>query len=107
MYFKIISIFKWFYFKNKLRNLVDGKLKKIIMNCTNTLENGVFSCIGDLSNNDLGKYILEYNDLCGYTKEIGNIDILAINSQRLISIVPSFINKDSQIDVLITLTYNK
>ena len=77
------------------------------MNCTNTLENGVFSCIGDLSSSDLGKYILEYNDLCGYTKEIGNIDILAINSQRLISIVPSFINKDSQIDVLITLTYNK
>ena len=90
-----------------LRNLNDGSLKEIKIECNPanfiTLE---YTCTGDLSKVSEGNYIFEYEDYCGKSNQIKDIKILDLSTQRLISMSPSFINKDKSSNTLITLSYN-
>ena len=87
LYYKIIKNIQFY-----IKDFKDGGSKNLTVNCPNQNIDNIFTCKGDLSPYPLGKYILEYNDLCGSNKTVDDFYIRNKNYQRIISISPKYIN---------------
>ena len=90
-----------------LKNITDGSIEGIDIKCWYTLFDSTYNCSGNLTDKDKGHSKIVVVDQCKRQKELGDINIVDPDSQRLKSIDPNFININEKKDNIITLIYNK